>query len=293
MHPIRIARNVTTSGSRGFTLIELLVVIAIIAILAAILFPVFAQARDKARQATCISNEKQLGLALMMYIQDYDERFPMDQYDALAPGGVPDDSSLRFWTDFLYPYIKNGDRNPDGFGGMITWGSQGVFICPSNPKPDQGVNFGAHFMLMPDGAVSWQPVPTTPPSLAVLDKPADTVLMVETGVNDATWAWGMIYPYESLWTDTVGNPPGSVDGIHYDLQPQGITGVDGTFIQSDCDATDTSPGGTWGRCGTYPRYRHANNTDVIWADGHVKSVPRGRLNWYKNLYIPGVMDPPI
>src|SRR5438552_4097577 len=61
---------------RGFTLIELLVVIAIIAILAAILFPVFAQAREKARQISCVSNQKQIGTATMMYIQDYDELFP-------------------------------------------------------------------------------------------------------------------------------------------------------------------------------------------------------------------------
>jgi prepilin-type N-terminal cleavage/methylation domain-containing protein/prepilin-type processing-associated H-X9-DG protein len=87
----------------GFTLIELLVVIAIIAILAAILFPVFAQAREKARQASCLSNVKQISLGMMMYIADYDECF------------VNVTGSYR-WYDPLYPYVKNA----------------GVFQCPSN-----------------------------------------------------------------------------------------------------------------------------------------------------------------
>ena len=95
---------------RGFTLIELLVVIAIIAILAAILFPVFARAREKARQASCESNLKQLALGTLMYAQDYDERFPCwerDTYDESLSPLHPGRS--------VYPYIKN----------------LAVFACPS------------------------------------------------------------------------------------------------------------------------------------------------------------------
>ena len=84
---------------RGFTLIELLVVIAIIAILAAILFPVFARAREKARQSSCLSNTKQLGLAWMQYVQDYDEVVP---YTYMGASG-----GLVTWWRYLEPYVKN------------------------------------------------------------------------------------------------------------------------------------------------------------------------------------------
>src|SRR5215472_10879429 len=97
---------------RGFTLIELLVVIAIIAILAAILFPVFAQAREKARQTSCLSNEKQLALAIMMYVQDYDEHFPIYEYPFLnalndPPFDPPVIDATVGWNEEIYPYIKN------------------------------------------------------------------------------------------------------------------------------------------------------------------------------------------
>ncbi len=95
---------------RGFTLIELLVVIAIIAILAAILFPVFARAREKARQASCLSNEKQIVLAELQYAQDYDERFPPNYI--VVPASVPNSACgdgtprlLRIQMDM--PYLKN------------------------------------------------------------------------------------------------------------------------------------------------------------------------------------------
>ncbi len=90
----------------AFTLIELLVVIAIIAILAAILFPVFAQAREKARQTQCVSNLKQIGTSLMMYTQDYDEKMPFN-YQYHWSNGQRIDGLLEWWQDLCRPYVKN------------------------------------------------------------------------------------------------------------------------------------------------------------------------------------------
>jgi prepilin-type N-terminal cleavage/methylation domain-containing protein/prepilin-type processing-associated H-X9-DG protein len=100
----------TLRRERGFTLIELLVVIAIIAILAAILFPVFAQARAKARQSACLSNMKQLGTGLIMYAQDWDETMPINDYigNGLAPiPGWRDPRAGDSWASGIYPYVKN------------------------------------------------------------------------------------------------------------------------------------------------------------------------------------------
>ncbi len=120
----------TTSRSRGFTLIELLVVIAIIAILAAILFPVFAQARESARKISCLSNTKQVGLAIMQYVQDYDETYPMDSWEGEYVGTADNDAhsaqygTVVTWLWGVYPYIKNTK----------------VFACPSDPNPKSPVS---------------------------------------------------------------------------------------------------------------------------------------------------------
>src|SRR4051812_23910212 len=98
---------------RGFTLIELLVVIAIIAILAAILFPVFGRARENARRSSCQSNLKQIGLGILQYVQDYDEKYPMRQY-----GNGSTNGHINSWRRVTLPYTKSSQ----------------IFSCPSNTK---------------------------------------------------------------------------------------------------------------------------------------------------------------
>ena len=159
----------------GFTLIELLVVIAIIAILAAILFPVFAKAREAARRASCLNNMKQLGTGIMMYVQDYDESYMPRRGGGIANGG--------HWGYVIQPYVKN-DK---------------LFICPSNdasnsttigtPVPDPGFrlrrSYGVNGWIFDDELFGLRS--------ARIDTPAQNIMIAEQTANHDDFAgywWG-------------------------------------------------------------------------------------------------------
>jgi prepilin-type N-terminal cleavage/methylation domain-containing protein/prepilin-type processing-associated H-X9-DG protein len=172
---------------RGFTLIELLVVIAIIAILAAILFPVFAKAREKARQSSCLSNLKQLSLGMLQYAQDYDERFVIRSSGWLGGAygvnpvvpGAPDfnwHATLGYqdsWPNKIHAYIKNVQ----------------VYRCPSTSTSScMGVDYGIadNGFRSPNTRVALFNQ-TPPPAMAMFTRPAETMMLSENkaGVNPA------------------------------------------------------------------------------------------------------------
>ena len=162
---------------KGFTLIELLVVIAIIAILAAILFPVFARAREKARQASCSSNEKQQSIALLMYVQDYDERFMCVRQ---GPGT---------WKQIIQPYVKNWqvENCPSIDAYLRTCGpntrhGQPAAAPASNPL-GTGVYEGGYMLCGWEASGCCWPGP----KLSSFVRPAETYLLVEGNCLGAYW----------------------------------------------------------------------------------------------------------
>jgi prepilin-type N-terminal cleavage/methylation domain-containing protein/prepilin-type processing-associated H-X9-DG protein len=217
-------------AKRAFTLIELLVVIAIIAILAAILFPVFARARENARRSSCMSNLKQMGIAMMMYVQDYDETYPNTYYHYTGPtSGSPDGviwvSGFIYWPQMLYPYHNNRQ----------------IFKCPSAnvyslTYPGNG-NYGANGLL-------FQPDTGLPAvKLAAVQSAATTYAIMDYGTI-TSWYYGSITSTGNVtYLPGMGQVGGSCASIVSTL-PNNI---------DDCG-----------------NGRHFGGVNVAFADGHAK-----------------------
>ena len=167
---------------RGFTLIELLVVIAIIAILAAILFPVFAQAREKGRAAVCTSNLKQIGTAFQMYAQDWDEHLCQSYFYDLKTF----DYNLT-WDVMVYPYVRMGVAN-NAPGDRSKGGD--IYRCPSDPAPRPNgwkartYSWNRSKGAGVDGGMALAEIPTPSATIHLLETPAEN--------NVTNWAWGCV-----------------------------------------------------------------------------------------------------
>ena len=162
------------SSRKGFTLIELLVVIAIIAILAAILFPVFARAREKARQTSCLSNVKQMALAVIMYVQDYDETFPIAYY-----------YSADWNEEWAWDFYTNYGSGASGLGliGPYTKNQQ-LSQCPSFRAPAWGRPATGYAYNMYLGGGQFEGPPA---ALAAVMRPSDTAMIADSAFFD-TWS---------------------------------------------------------------------------------------------------------
>ncbi len=226
---------------QGFTLIELLVVIAIIAILAAILFPVFASAREKARQTTCSSNLKQLGLAFMQYTQDYDEQFPCDTNGGYSNG----------WAGELYSYVK----------------ATRVFACPddsyvpttniSASYPAQTFSYGMNYNVM-----QHFPVNNLNPYSAISGMTASslTVLLFEVGNINAC---NPSMPLEQQSPTGIGSINFITSNYTYNKSPA-------TYFNTGLYATGSISGYSLNMIGTQDGTRHNGASNFLAADGHVK-----------------------
>ena len=248
---------------RAFTLIELLVVIAIIAILAAILFPVFAQAREKARQTSCLSNFKQGALSIAMYVQDYDETMVPLQYGCC--GYNP--NLERAWMNLTMPYIKNfqiricpSDNNNDQVA-LNDWGLNAA--SPQNQKEyayATTTNLGYNYMYLspmsPAHPADWlgNVIDFRGVGLAAIQKPANCLMLAD-----------------SIWDRTSGGAPTGGGNWFIEAPSWWYSGTAFWFggWQIDNNTSWLQYGGTW------PRHNVAMN--VAYVDGHVKIQRIGDL----------------
>ena len=266
--------------AKGFTLIELLVVIAIIAILAAILFPVFAQAREKARAITCISNLKQIGLGMVMYAQDYDEVTP--------PAWTPDPTTdYGRWQFSLQPYIQKYGYHQ---GNGTDQGSQGVYSCPDypiTPSNYAGFNtisssFGYNRFVLTRGltdGVSYASI-NQASSLAAF---ADAAAAAQNGSSGGATADPNFFSGQGQCLDPTQPSNGltndcgpftfnplvwpQLDAVEAEFQVPGSPD-DGTGFDNRWGPGTSGWGGPYWR----PAFRHQQKCDVVFVDGHAKAV---------------------
>jgi prepilin-type N-terminal cleavage/methylation domain-containing protein/prepilin-type processing-associated H-X9-DG protein len=260
----------TTHRSQAFTLIELLVVIAIIAILAAILFPVFAQAREKARAISCVSNEKQVSLGVLMYVQDYDETFPL--YYWVEPFRNSDDpftpsvtSHCYGWNEAIYPYIKNiqAFRCPDSpRAPSLTVGADGSTFGNNDDAPTGATGYSINARIAGDTGTLDDGAQHQPLGDAALEFAANTILLSESSSNTSD---GAASSDENEW---------GWEGRHVDK------------LYGDGWDSGTDPTSKYISVGKPPLTRHNGGANYAFSDGHVKFLQGGAMG-----YAQGVTDP--
>ncbi len=266
--------------SHGFTLIELLVVIAIIAILAAILFPVFAQAREKARQASCQSNLAQFGKAFQMYIQDYDETYP-DLNIVAFTGGTPP-VQVSGWLVVIQPYVE-GLKNIDDRGKDITTpnaedGRAQMSKCPSHSTdPRAGFNGSGVARASSGGAsnsygmADWAAGgrvrnpngESGERALAEFQSPAGTILLAENYLN---FTQMVFYPVSFDEHTRSATAQGYADGGDCRFDKNVDCTIGG---RTYAKRSDIMPGVT-GTFGSNLATRHSGGSNYLFVDGHVK-----------------------
>lgn len=248
--PFRQQRGSAWGKAHGFTLIELLVVIAIIAILASILFPVFAQAREKARQTSCLSNFKQMGTGIMMYIQDYDETFMPVHTPAY---GVWDYKVAKAWPQLVNPYVKNWQihRCPSDPNATETILSDGAKIQEEKEfnwaqRTDLGYAFSYLSPFKQDSSFA-------PKSLAAVGSPAATLMLAD-----------------SIWDKNGTTPAG---GGNWFIEAPCYRGSDSYYWFGGWQIDTPTDWLQFG--GIYPR--HTQNANVAFVDGHAKAMRIGDI----------------